>query len=428
MENAKRVKYACYTTNISMSVVGNLSPILFLTFRSLYGISFSLLGLLVLVNFFTQLTIDLIFSFFSHKFNIPKAVKFTPVLTIIGLILYAVFPWVFPKNVYLGLVIGTVIFSASSGFSEVLISPVIAALPAKNPDHEMSKLHSIYAWGVVFVVLTATLFLLAFGSENWQWIALAFALVPLLACVLFSGAEIPEMQTPERVSGVLEQMKDKRLWLSVFAIFLGGASECTMAQWSSGYLEQALGMPKVWGDIFGVALFAIMLGLGRSLYAKSGKNVGKVLFLGGIGATACYFTAAVSSNPIIGLLACGLTGFCVSMLWPGNLIVASEKIPKGGVFLYAMMAAGGDLGASVGPQLVGIVTDAALEIPALLNWASELALSPEQFGMKLGMLVGMLFPLISIGVYYLFFKSERKTQERLDTANAVETPDGVDES
>ena len=159
-----------------------------------------------------------------------------------------------------------------------------------------------------------------------------------------------------------------------------------------------------------------------------GKNVGKVLFLGGIGATACYFTAAVSSNPIIGLLACGLTGFCVSMLWPGNLIVASEKIPKGGVFLYAMMAAGGDLGASVGPQLVGIVTDAALEIPALLNWASELALSPEQFGMKLGMLVGMLFPLISIGVYYLFFKSERKTQEKLDTANAVETPDGVDES
>lgn len=38
-----RLKCACYTTNITMSVVGNLSPILFLTFRSLYGISYSLL-------------------------------------------------------------------------------------------------------------------------------------------------------------------------------------------------------------------------------------------------------------------------------------------------------------------------------------------------------------------------------------------------
>ena len=65
----KRLKYACYSANVTMSVVGNLSPVLFLTFRSLYGISFSLLGLLVLINFVTQLIIDLIFSFFSHKFN-----------------------------------------------------------------------------------------------------------------------------------------------------------------------------------------------------------------------------------------------------------------------------------------------------------------------------------------------------------------------
>ena len=34
----KRVKYGCYAGNISMSVVGNLSPLLFLTFRDLYGI------------------------------------------------------------------------------------------------------------------------------------------------------------------------------------------------------------------------------------------------------------------------------------------------------------------------------------------------------------------------------------------------------
>ena len=96
----RRLKTACYTTNISMSVVGNLSPVLFLTFRTLYGISYSLLGLLVLINFVTQLTVDLLFSFFSHKFNIPVAVKCSPILAIVGLGIYALAPVIFPNAVY----------------------------------------------------------------------------------------------------------------------------------------------------------------------------------------------------------------------------------------------------------------------------------------------------------------------------------------
>ena len=113
-------------------------------------------------------------------------------------------------------------------------------------------------------------------------------------------------------------------------------------------------------------------------------------------------------NPIIALSACVLTGFCVSMLWPGNLVVASDRFPQGGVFIYAMMAAGGDLGASVAPQLVGVITDAALENPMLISMAEKLSLQPEQFGMKLGMIIGMLFPLIAIAVYATYLKSYKK--------------------
>ncbi len=398
-QKTRRLKYACYTANISMSVVGNLSPVLFLTFRSLYGISYSLLGLLVLINFITQLIVDLIFSFFSHKFNISKAVKLTPYLTVAGLIIYALWPFIFPASVYAGLVVGTVLFSAASGFNEVLISPVIAAIPAKDPDREMSKLHSVYAWGVVFVIMVSTLFLLVAGKENWQYLALFFVIVPLVSAFLFAGADIPEMETPEKVSGVFDRLKNKTLWLCVIAIFLGGAAECTMAQWCSGYLEQALGIPKVWGDIFGAALFAVTLGIGRTLYSKIGKNIGKVLFFGAVGAAICYLVAAVSPFPVIGLLACAFTGFCVSMLWPGNLVVASDRIPHGGVFLFAMMAAGGDMGASVGPQLVGIVTDTVMTLPNMT----------EQMGMKAGMLVGMLFPLLAIPLnLYMWKKADGK--------------------
>lgn len=417
MQKYKRLKYACYTANITMSVVGNLSPVLFITFRSLYGISYSLLGLLVLVNFVTQLGIDLVFSFFSHKFDIDKAVKIMPVLGMVGLVFYAASPLIFPNFVYLGLVIGTVIFSSASGLAEVLISPIIEAIPSENPDHELSKLHSVYAWGVVFVIVVCTLFLLIVGQQYWQWLALFFVLIPLVSAILYAGVTVPKMETPKRTSGTLAYFKNKWLWVCVFAIFLGGASECTMAQWASGYLEQALGIPKIWGDLFGVALFSVALGLGRSLYAKFGKNVGKVLFFGAVGATACYAVAAFVNVPAIGLIACALTGFCASMLWPGNLIVASEKFPTGGVFIFAMMAAGGDLGASVGPQLVGVVTDAVMGSANMGTFAQSLGLTVEQLGMKAGMCVGMLFPLTAIFLYLYIWKSKKKSFSEVDNAD-----------
>ncbi len=395
-----KLKAACYSSNVSMSVVGNISPLLFLTFRELYDISYSLLGLLVLINFSTQLIVDLIFSFFSHKFNIKKTVRLMPILGFLGLIIYGLSPFVFKDNVYVGLCMGTVIFSASSGLGEVLISPVIASIPAENPEREMSKLHSIYAWGVVGVVLFATAFLFFIGKESWQILVFILSLIPLCSAFLFTLTDIPKMETPEKTSGALEFVKNKSVWLCVFAIFLGGASECIMAQWASGYLEKALGIPKVWGDIFGVALFAAALGLGRSLYGKYGKNIKRVLALGSLGAFICYFLAAVSPFAPLGLLACAFTGFFVSMLWPGNLVVAADRFPQGGVMIFALMAAGGDLGASVGPQLVGVITDFAMESEKLISLSSTLGILPEQLGMKLGMLIGMLFPLVSFILHF----------------------------
>ena len=404
------VRAGCYATNVTMAVVCNLSPLLFLTFNEFYGISFSLLGLLVLINFCTQLTVDLLFSFFSHKFNIPAAVKCAPFLAMAGLLLYALAPVLFPSAIYAGLVIGTVLFSMASGFCEVLISPVIAALPSDDPDRDMSKLHSIYAWGVVGVAIVSTVFLYFCGRANWQWLPVIFMLIPIAAALFFAKAEIPKMETPEKTAGAVRFLKQGGVWLCVLGIFLGGAAEVTMAQWASSYIEQALSLPKIWGDIFGVAVFAVTLGLGRSLYAKIGKNISRALFFGAIGATLCYLTAAImptthTAFAIIGLVACALTGFCVSMMWPGSLIVASDRYPTGGVMIFALMAAGGDFGASLGPQLVGVITDAAIVDPKLISVAENLSLSPEQFGMKLGMIVGMLFPLIAVAVYATYLKS-----------------------
>ena len=408
MQNYNRLKWACYSTNVAMAVVVTLSPILFLTFREMYHISYSLLGLLVLINFCTQLFVDLIFSFFSHKFNIPRVVKLIPPLTIIGLFIYALSPVIFTGSyVFIGLCAGTIVFASSCGLSEVLISPIIAAIPSDDPDREMSKLHSTYAWGVVGVVIFATLFLYVFGNDKWQLLTFIFCLIPLFSSFLYYGTAIPEMKTPEKASNALGMLKSGSVWLCVAAIFLGGASECTMSQWCSGYLEGALELPKIWGDLFGVALFGLALGVGRTLYSKIGKNIEKVLILGAIGATACYIITALTGIALLGLFTCAFTGFCTSMLWPGSLIIASDRHPDAGVFIFALMAAGGDLGASVGPQLAGIVTDAVMDTDLALTLAERYALTTEQVGLKAGMLLSAIFPLAAIFIYIALAKKKK---------------------
>lgn len=408
--NVKRVKYACYISNVTMAAVGNLSPLLFLTFRDMYDISFTLLGALVAINFVTQLIVDLLFSLFSHRLNIPTLIRCMPLLAVAGFIVYALAPFLFTgRQVYIGLVIGTVIFSAASGLAEVLLSPIFAELPSDNPDRDMSKLHSIYAWGVVGAVLFATVYLLFFKAY-WYILPLILALIPLVGAVLFFGSEIPTMKTPEHTSGALKMFKDKGLWLCIIAIFLGGATECTMAQWASGYIEGALGIKKVWGDVFGVAMFAVMLGLGRTMYAKLGKNIHKILLACAIGSVVCYLTAALVPVPAVSLMACALTGLCASMMWPGSLVVASDKFPESGVFIYAIMAAGGDLGASLGPQMVGLITDGVSASSKLVGVAETLSLTVEQLGLRIGILCGAIFPILAILVFTALLRGVKKSE------------------
>ncbi len=406
----KGTKIACYAAYFTMSSVFSLPPLLFVTLRQMYNISYTLLGTLVLTNFCTQLAVDLIFTLLSKRFNLRKVIRTMPLITSVGLISYALIPTIFPNYAYAGLLIGTIIFSVSAGLSEVLLSPTIAAIPSDNPQRDMSMLHSLYAFGVFTVVTVSTLFLRLFGNENWMYLTLFLSLLPIIASVLFILSPIPDMGGHGNSSN-LEGTKRRTLGLAmcVGCIFFGSCAENAMSNWISGYMENALHIDKTIGDILGMAMFAILLGIARLSYAKLGKNICKVLLISMIGASACYLVAGFSTSIVLAFLACVLTGLFTAMLWPGSLIMMEEKLPGVGVAAFALMAAGGDLGASVSPQLMGIVIDkvAASDFASALGTACDL--SVEQIGLKAGMLVSAVFPILGailVAAIIRYFKKQ----------------------
>ena len=411
MNNFKRTRNACYFTYVAMASIFSLPPLLFITFRETYGISYTLLGTLVLVNFCTQLLIDLIFTFFSKYFNIKLTVRIMPVLTSVGMFIYALIPTLFPENAYVGLVIGTVIFSVSAGLSEVLLSPLVAAIPSDNPDRDMSRLHSLYAYGVVTVVVISTVFLKIFGTENWMYLTLFWAVLPLASFVLFCTSPIPEMNVSQDTHKGVKKSSTGMI-LCVLCIFLGSAAENSMTNWISGYIENALHIPKIVGDVAGMASFGILLGLGRTLYAKYGKNISKVLLVSMCTAAVCYLFAGLSANVVVSMIACILTGLCTAMLWPGTLILMEEKFPNPGVTAYALMAAGGDFGASVAPQLLGVIVDKVTVSEWAVTLGNSVGMTPEQIGMKTGMLTASLFPIAGTVLVIFMIKYFRKKSRK----------------
>lgn len=227
----RRTRPACYTAYFTMSSIFSVPPLLFVTFREMYAISYTLLGKLVLTNFCTQLLIDLVFTFISRYFNVKKVVRTMPLITSLGL----------------------------------------------------------------------------------------------------------------------------------------------------------------------------------AVYARFGRSIAKTLLLGMAGAACCYLVASLSGSALLAFLACILTGLFTAMLWPGSLIMMEENIPGAGVAAYAVMAAGGDLGASIAPQLMGVTFDGV----SASAWGARLtavsALTADQSGMKAGMLISAVFPLLGAAllVYMIqYFKKQ----------------------
>jgi len=290
--------------------------------------------------------------------------------------------------------VGTIIFSVAAGLDEVLITPIVAALPTERPKQDISLLHSLYAYGFVSVVIVSTIFLKIAGSEYWMYLTFALALLPVISALLLKKAKLPFME--EEAEGKVERSK-KRSFLIFFCficIFLGAAAENTMSNWISAYAERALVLPKLLGDLLGMSLFAVCLGVTRTLYAKKGNDITRFLTFSMLGACCCYLAAALTLNPFASLFFCVALGAFAAMLWPGTLIMLEENLPQVGVAAYALMAAGGDAGASLAPQGFGIIVDIVSESRFALALAEEFVLTPEQIGFKAGLLLSSLFPLL----------------------------------
>ena len=406
----RTTKLACYGAIISQAIQNNLSALLFVVFQQQYGISYEMLGRLILMNFVTQLCVDMISIKLAEKFGYRACLIGGQSCIVVGLILLSVLPSVMPP--YIGLSIAVILMAVGGGLAEVLVSPTIEAMPGDEKAAAMSMLHSFYCWGQVATVLGSTLLLFVIGRSAWQVLPLCWVIVPACSALLFVRAPFAPVVGGEGGGMKLGTLLRTPAFLVAMLIMVcAGASELVMSQWASTFAEKALGVSKVIGDLAGPCMFAVLMGLGRMIYGRMGSRLPLKQCLMGCAllCVACYLTAALSGNPVAALAGCAVCGFSVSIMWPGALSMSAARFPTAGTALFAILAVMGDLGCSVGPWLAGLVSDGAQAVPQLTQFAAQAGLTAEQLGLKAGLLLGTVFPVtLFVSTMFVWEKGKEK--------------------
>jgi Major Facilitator Superfamily. len=407
-ENAnlfRRTAFSCFNGIFVEAIILNITPILFVPLMDLYGFTYAQLGLLVGVNFGTQVLFNVLASRFVDRLGFRRLVLPATLLAFGGMVLFAFSPMLFGQGLFTGLILSTVVFACAGGIYEVVLTPVINAIPRKRGP-AISLMHSIYAWGQVAIILCTTLFLYVAGQSHWQEIVLVWAAVPLVNYFMFYGAKMPDLVPEEHRLAMRDIFFNPFYLFALLAMFFGCASEVVMNQWVSAFMERGLLLPKVVGDILGMCGFVAMIGLGRMLNGLFGRNMhmNRLLIGGATVCTAGYLVLGLVNADAAGIVACMACGFSVSLLWPGTLVVSHEKFPLAGAWMFGILASAGNIGGAVGPWITGLVMDNAAGQPFVRAFSAALGVTAEQGAMRFGIIVAAAFPAIAFVIHVILLK------------------------
>ena len=416
----RHTRNACYLGYITQAIINNLAPLLFIIFQDSFHISFEMIGRLILINFGAQLIVDLLAVKFVDKIGYRTSAVLAHLCAALGLICLSVLPNLLPSP-YLGLCIAVIIYAIGGGLTEVLISPIVDSLPSDGKAASMSLLHSFYCWGQVAVVFLSTIALKIFGNDIWYLLPLVWSVIPIYNLFRFTKVPLmPAVAEDEKIP--LKKLFSSRLFLLAIILMLcAGASELSMSQWSSLFAEKGLHVSKVVGDLLGPCLFAIFMGTGRLLYAWLGDRLPlkKALIGSALLCVICYLVTVFAPLPLLSLFGCAFCGFSVALMWPGVFSLSAQSYPTGGTAMFGILALAGDLGCSVGPWLAGLFSDLVQKSDSLLSFGASHGLTPDQLGLKCGMLIAVIFPLIMLFTLFLLKTPQHnKGREEVPDADA----------
>ncbi len=360
-KNYKSTVKACYLAYIVQAVVNNFLPLLFVYFNTEYNIPIYLISIIVTYNFALQIIVDTLSASIVLKLGYRKTALLSNALSGLGLLVLGLSAYATSNYVvrYSLIMLAVTFMATGGGIVEVILSPLVEALPLKNKNKELNLLHSFYCIGYIIVVLFATVFFKVFRIGNWAIFSFLLIIFPLLAAISFIKCPIVIPKGDEKPTKRISLFKTPTFLIIFILMVCAGALEQAVAQWISYFAEQGLSISKSLGDLIGVVAFAVCMLISRFYFGLNDKsfNFLKLIIISTVILTGLFIASVLTSLPILSLIILALSGFFIGFMWPTVYGIAGEIFTAGGTVMFSMLALGGDLGCTLGPMLVGMVAE-----------------------------------------------------------------------
>jgi MFS family permease len=253
---------------------------------------------------------------------------------------------------------GMMTLGLSQGLVEGVINPLCATLYPNERTHKLNVLHAWWPGGLIIgglaaYAITRIMGLSAAGVSartltlGWQ-IKLATILLPAVTYgILIGGQRFP---VTERVAaGVATRDMFREALRPMFLVWfccmwMTAATELGPDQWVASLITNLTGMQGILILVYTAGIMFVLRFFGGPL-AHRFSPVG-LLALSSILAAIGLFSLSSVRTPLHAFAAATIFGIGKTYFWPVMLGVTSERFPKGGALLLAIMGGTGNLSAA----------------------------------------------------------------------------------
>lgn len=278
-------------------------------------------------------------------------------LACLGHILGIVFTILSPNYGFVALLASTLLVGLANGTVEAVINPLTATMYPHEKTHKLNVLHAWWPGGLIIGGL-ATFALAEFFNAPWQ-VRLGMIIVPALIYGAMIWTErFP--QTERAASGVsmgemFMQILRPGVLLLILCMCMTAITELGPDQWVGSVLTDTVGIRGILFLVYTSGLMFV-LRLIAGPVTRVFTPVGLLAICAAFAAVGLYLLS-YAFEAGMAFLAATIFGIGKAYFWPTMLGVVSERYPRGGEFLLAVMGAAGMIAAGVAGPWMGRIYD-----------------------------------------------------------------------
>jgi MFS family permease len=265
----------------------------------------------------------------------------------------------------------TLVIGVANGLVEAFANPLVATL---YPREKTTKLVAFHAWfpgGIVIGGVAA--YVLSRMGLGWQ-AKMLLLLVPTAAyAVMFAGQSFPP--TESKAAGVTLTRAFKEIARPLFLLlwlcmWLTAATELGPGQWYANIFNDVVGGGTQAGIILLVWVNGIMYVV-RQFFGNIPHRMSPTLLVAATAPLAAIglYLFGHAATPATWFLAAALLAVGTSFWWPTMIGMTSERFPRGGALLLAIIGASGSIATAISGPVMGWINDRHGAAAVLPIWA-----------------------------------------------------------